>query len=173
MPDLATLIGYPSGQLPSTGSRPSLGCRGRVGVGVGGGAGRGAGDGAGVGAGLDVAGSLRRCIAVQTANAAPLITASKNSGRSHGHNGADSSSDESPRGSERTLVASSPQPCWRSKALSTARSDAVVMFGSWPMPQRISLSLLTVSTYALPGHWHRGRSRARRSRRRRTPRRNG
>ena len=79
MPDLPTLIGYPSGHLPSTGGiQRSTGSRTNCGGVVGGAAG---GDAAGVGGGAGedgAAGSLRRCNAVHAPNAAPLIRASQN-----------------------------------------------------------------------------------------------
>lgn len=37
------------------------------------------------------------------------------------------------------LAVAEDQPCWRSKADSTALSDAVVMFGSVPIPHLISV----------------------------------
>src|SRR5688572_2115519 len=90
MPDLATLIGYPSGHAPSTDSRhgcwalvltarAEAAARGAA-VGAGGGGGGGAGTGEGVAIRV---GSFRRCSALHTANAAPLITASQKSRRSH------------------------------------------------------------------------------------------
>ena len=80
MPDLATLIGYPSGQAPSTDSRQRADGAGSGAWGAGaGGGGGGAAAGIGAGAGAAEGISLRRCSAVQTANAAPLITASRNS----------------------------------------------------------------------------------------------
>src|SRR5688500_18158967 len=99
MPDLATLIGYPSGQAPATGAHHRCSASATTagpevargvgtgggggwsgGAGGGGGGGGGAGDDAGDGAGSGASGdSLRRCSAVHTANAAPLIRPSKKS----------------------------------------------------------------------------------------------
>src|SRR4051794_36463186 len=95
MPDLATLTGKPSGHAPATGRRhrsDEVGAgdvgAGAAGVGGAGGSGRGGGGGGGGGAaalglGAVMPISLRRCNAVQTANAAPLIIASRNSRFSH------------------------------------------------------------------------------------------